>query len=76
MNKPTKKRINYNEDILNVLIAKYDFTADYIRKSIRGDRNGIMPDRIKQEYKKLLVEDEQLKTRALKTLQEKANKLN
>lgn len=53
MSKPTKKRTKYNEDILNVLKQRYDYSLDYIRKSLRGDRNGIMPDQIIKEYKKL-----------------------
>lgn len=53
MDKETKKRNMYNEDFLNAITEKYGVSIDYIRKSIRGDRNGIMPDRIKAEYKAL-----------------------
>lgn len=53
MSKPTKKRTNYNEDILNVLKDKYGYSLDYIRKSLRGDRTGIMPDAIIKAYKEL-----------------------
>ena len=50
MSKPTKKRNNYNEDILIALNEKYGYSIDYIRKSLRGDRKGEMPDILKKEY--------------------------
>nr|WP_294922127.1 hypothetical protein [uncultured Flavobacterium sp.] len=53
MSKPTKKRIFYNEKILEQLEKKYGFTIDYIRKCLRGDRTGVMPDQITKEYKSL-----------------------
>jgi hypothetical protein len=76
MCKPTKKRINYNEDILIALNTKYGYSIDYLRKSIRGDRAGIMPDKLTKEYKALVAEDKILKEAAKKQLQEKANNLN
>lgn len=69
MNKPTKKRNNYNEDILNALHAKYGYSIDYIRKSLRKDRQGLMPDTLIKEYK-------QLEAAAKKTIEEKAKNLN
>ena len=51
--KRTKKRNNYNEDILNSLATKYGFSVDYIRKCLRGDRLGIMPDQIIKDYAQL-----------------------
>jgi hypothetical protein len=69
MNKRTKKRNNYNEDILNALCVKYGYSIDYIRKSLRGDREGLMPDTLKKEYKSL-------EAAAKKTIIEKANELN
>jgi len=52
-NKSTKKRNNYNEDIINALADKYGFSQDYIRKCLRSDRTGIMPDNVKKDYKEL-----------------------
>jgi len=69
MNKTTKKRINFNEDILNILEKRYGYSIDYIRKSLRGDRVGEMPDVLIKEYRKLA-------TAAKKAVQEKANNLN
>lgn len=51
MSKPTKKRQVYNTDILTKLESKYGFTIDYIRKALRGDRVGEMPDTLIKEYK-------------------------
>lgn len=53
MHKPTKKRNNYNEDILIKLQQMYGYSKDYIRKCLRDDRVGIMPDKIKKSYKEL-----------------------
>ncbi len=69
MSKLTTKRNNFNEDILNLLINRYGYSIDYIRKSLRGDRVGIMPDTLIKEYKKL-------ESASKKALQEKANNLN
>lgn len=52
MNKGTKKRENYNEDILIALEAKYGISRDYLTKCLRKERKGIMPDKICADYKK------------------------
>lgn len=51
--KPTKKSTTYNDVVLNSLINKYGLSKDYIRKCLRGDRTGIMPDTITKEYNTL-----------------------
>lgn len=48
-----KKRANLNAEIMNTLQERYGFSLDYIRKSLRGDRKGILPDKLIQEYKAL-----------------------
>jgi predicted ATP-dependent Lon-type protease len=53
MSKPMKKKVYYNTEILTQLEKKYGFTSDYIRKCLRGDRTGVMPDQIAKEYKTL-----------------------
>lgn len=53
MDKPTKKRQSYNADILNKLKDRYGYSLDFIRKSLRGDRVGEMPDTLKKEYRAL-----------------------
>lgn len=68
MDKPTKKRNNYNEIILIELHKKHGYGMDYIRKSLRGDRVGEMPDILKKEYKALEVE-------VKKAIQEKSKSL-
>lgn len=69
------KRKTYNTGIIIVLKNKYGFSVDYIRKCLRGDRVGFMPDEIKQDYKNLLKAAEKLEVEKLKQLQEKANNL-
>ena len=53
LDKSKPKKANYNEDALKILKDKYGFSMDYIRKSIRGDRVGLIPDKLKTEYKTL-----------------------
>lgn len=62
--------------ILIVLSEKFGYSEDYIRKSLRGDRTGIMPDKIKKEYKILEKDANALEKEGQKILQEKANNLN
>lgn len=59
MDKTNKKRKNYNTEILNVLSSRYGYSIDFIRKSLRGDRVGEMPDVLKKEYKILENESNQ-----------------
>lgn len=47
------KKPKYNESALNILSKKYGFSIDYIRKCVRKDRIGIMPDKIVKEYTRL-----------------------
>ena len=76
MSKTTKKSIKYNEPILEVLQKKYGYSIDYIRKSLRGDRYGIMPDKIIKDYKILEKEHKQIDANAKQALIDKANNLN
>ena len=50
MDKLTKKRTSYNQDVLKILKDRYGFGFDYIRKSITGDRVGKFPEQMKKEY--------------------------
>ncbi|HEY1195189.1 hypothetical protein [Flavobacterium sp.] len=53
MDKNEKTKPSYNQDVLKIIQARYGYTQDYIRKSIRGDRTGIICNMIKAEYIKL-----------------------
>lgn len=53
MDKSIKSKPSYNQDILKIIQNRYGYSYDYIRKSIRGDRVGIICDQIKAEYTKL-----------------------
>ncbi len=50
MKDAAKKRNLYNQDILEHIQQRYGFSLDYIRKSLRGDRTGILPEKILKEY--------------------------
>jgi len=75
MDKSITKRKNYNADILNVLREKFGYSVDYIRKALRGDRVGEMPDTLKQEYRILEKEAIELEKEKKTILKEKANNL-
>lgn len=65
MNEGKQKKKLYNQEAISVLKEKYGFKENYIAKSIRGDRTGIIPSQIKKEY-------EQLENAAKKAVAEKA----
>lgn len=68
MGKNRKKNINYNTVAIDELVKKYGFSRDYVLKSIRGDRTGLIPTRIQDDYNQL--------DRASKiAIQNKANEL-
>lgn len=48
-----KKERKYNTVVIDLLKEKYGFTRNYIQMSIRGDRVGTIPKRIKEEYHQL-----------------------
>lgn len=48
-----KTKPSYNQDVLKIIQKRYGYSYDYIRKSIRGDRSGLVCDIIKAEYNKL-----------------------
>lgn len=70
------KRNNYNTGILIALNKKHGYSIDYIRKSLRNDRTGIIPDVLKKEYKALENEAKELEKETQAKLEEKANNLN
>ncbi|SHM75441.1 hypothetical protein [Flavobacterium saccharophilum] len=53
MDKNIKTKPSYNQDVLKIMKARHGYSYDYIRKSIRGDRVGIICDMLKEEYNKL-----------------------
>lgn len=68
MDKSIKTKPSYNQEILKIIKIRHDFSYDYIRKSIRGDRVGIVSDTIRAEYNKLNNESK-------KAIENKANSL-
>ncbi|MGD1319197.1 hypothetical protein [Chryseobacterium sp. 2R14A] len=54
MNKVTKKNpTKYNQYAIDGLVLKYGLSSYYIRQSVSGSVDGITPDLIKSDYKKL-----------------------
>jgi hypothetical protein len=51
-----KTKSSYNREVLEIIVERHGYSFDYIRKSIRGDRVGIIPDILKNEYNKLISE--------------------
>jgi hypothetical protein len=56
MNKSTQKRNSYNSVAIEQVALKYGVTARYVRSALKGDRTGIIPDRLIQDYKTLSKE--------------------
>jgi hypothetical protein len=68
MNETLKTRRIYNQDILIVIKERYGFSLDYIRKSLRGDRTGLMPEKINKEYDDLEYETRKAIQETLKNM--------
>jgi histidinol phosphatase-like enzyme len=68
----TKEKKNtkpsYDTDVIATLKELHGYTAHYIRMSIRGDRVGIMPEKIKKQYHSMA-------NAALKAREEKLNQI-
>ncbi len=53
MDKNKTNRNKYNHLVVNKLADKHNISKSYVRKSLKGDRTGILPDLIIKEYKEL-----------------------
>ena len=60
MSKTNKKYSKYDQDIMETLRIRYNFKTDYIQKSIRGERVGEVPLKIKEDYERLIKAKKQL----------------
>ncbi|MCP2028729.1 hypothetical protein L1276_003900 [Flavobacterium sp. HSC-32F16] len=61
--------------MLKIIKEKHGYSYDYIRKSIRGDRTGIICDMIKAEYKRLDNEYKIVRESQAKRLRDEQSKL-
>ncbi|ABQ04858.1 hypothetical protein [Flavobacterium johnsoniae] len=75
MDKNIKSQPSYNQEVLKIIKEKHGYSYDYIRKSIRGDRTGIICDIIKAEYKRLDNEYKIVRESQAKRLRDEQNKL-
>lgn len=53
MSKIRKKRNEYNDLVVKELMKRYGFKRNYILMSVRGERTGTIPLRIKEDYRLL-----------------------
>lgn len=53
MNKSTQKRPRYNVTAVKKIAEKYGYTERYVRMCVRGDVDGVMPDKVVKDYKAL-----------------------
>lgn len=60
MDKRTKKKSDYNAEILNRLVEKYGVSKRYITMSLSGDRTSETSDTIISDYKKMSSAVDQL----------------
>lgn len=56
MDKNNTNRNKYNNLIINKLAEKHNISKSYVRKSLKKDRTGILPDLIIKEYKELEIQ--------------------
>jgi len=56
MDKPTKKRANYNTTVVDRLKEKYGVSKRFITMSLSGDRESETSEAIKKDYKTMLKE--------------------
>jgi hypothetical protein len=50
MDKPTKKRLSYNTEIIKALSSAYEFSEYFIRECVRGNKKSLTADKIRKEY--------------------------
>lgn len=67
MNKGTKKAEynQHNADAINALVEKFGLSAYYIRQSVNGNRDGVVPDKIRKEYKVLCKQLDEVKKKTV-----------
>lgn len=53
MDKETKKKNNYNTEILNRIKEKYGLSKRFITMSLSGDRISEMAETVRSDYKKM-----------------------
>lgn len=53
MNKSKEKKQKLNATLINSIADKYGVTPNYVRMSVRGERNGVIPIKLQEEYKSL-----------------------
>lgn len=53
MNKETKKRNNYNTEILKAVAAEFVVTEQFVRQCIRKEKKSLTADTIRKKYYEL-----------------------
>ncbi|MDV2447784.1 hypothetical protein CMU93_09770 [Elizabethkingia anophelis] len=53
MDKPTKKRQNYNTEAVKVLAKEFGVTVQYVRQCIRKEKYSLTADAIRKKYYEL-----------------------
>lgn len=51
MDKSKQKRNNYNTMAVKKTAEVFGFSERYVRACLKGDRNGVMSDNVKKQYK-------------------------
>jgi len=63
----------YDLDVIDKLHEIHGYTRHYIKMSIRGDRVGIMPDRLKKEYHQMVNAADKAREEKLNEILNKKN---
>lgn len=68
MTESKKNKQSFDTSLIQKLHERHGVTKHYIRMSINGDRVGVIPIRISEEYKKLLRAKKIAEKQALENL--------
>lgn len=50
MNKPTKKRQTYNQDVIKAICAEFEVSTQFVRQCIRKEKHSLTADNIRKKY--------------------------
>lgn len=65
MDKNKQKRERYHPLAVNKVAEMYGYSARYVRQILKGDRKGLMADKVLKDYKQLVKEIDQATEKAI-----------
>lgn len=53
MNKPTKKRLTYNTDVVKALSEEFGVSTTFVRQCVRKEKHSLTAQTIEKKYREL-----------------------